>query len=106
VPLLWAVGAGALSYGALVTWAIAGRRNTPDIATGVRTGAIAGLLLWLTANLMLFGVSSVGTLTTVVAGSFLEVIPGALAGGAIAAVLQRSSHARAAGAAARVSASS
>jgi hypothetical protein len=106
MPLLWAVGAGALSYGALVTWAIAGRRNCVDIATGIRTGAIAGVLLWLTANLMLFGVSTVGTLTTAVADSFLEMIPGALAGGAIAAVMQRSSRAGAAGAAAPVSASS
>jgi hypothetical protein len=104
-PLLWAVGAGALSYGALVTWAIGGRRTPADIGTGIRTGAIAGVLLWLTANLMLFGISTIGTFTTAIAASLLEVIPGAIAGGAIA-IMQRSSLARAGGAAAQVSASS
>jgi hypothetical protein len=105
-PLLWAVVAGALSYGALVTWAIGGRRTPADVGTGIRTGAIAGVLLWLTANFMLFGISTVGTFTTAIAASFLEVIPGAVAGGAIAAIMQRSSPASAGSAATQMSAPS
>jgi hypothetical protein len=38
---------------------------------------------------MLYGISNVGNLTTTVVDPLLELVPGAIAGGAIAGVLKR-----------------
>ena len=88
-PVVWAVFVGALSYGALVTLAVGNRRGPTSVGGGIRVGAVVGFLLWLTANFMLFAVSNVGTLTTAVADSVLEVIPGAIAGATVASVVGR-----------------
>ena len=61
-------------------------RESPVLwATSV--GAPVRMLLWLTANFMLFAISNVGTLATTIAGSLIEVIPGAIAGALVALVL-------------------
>ncbi|MFA5909433.1 MAG: hypothetical protein WC815_11695 [Vicinamibacterales bacterium] len=86
-PLLWAVALGALSYSALVTLAIGTRAGAVNIGAGIRIGALAGFLLWLTADLMFYGISNVGNLTSAVLDPLLELVPGAIAGGVIAAVV-------------------
>jgi hypothetical protein len=86
-PLLWAVLLGALSYGALVTLAIGNRTSPVSIGSGIRTGAVVGFLLWFTANFMFFGVSHVGSLATTTLDPLLELVPGAAAGGIVAAIL-------------------
>lgn len=86
-PVLWATSVGALSYGALVTLAVGAHRGPTRIGAGIRAGGVVGLLLWLTANFMLFAISNVGTLATTIAGSLIEVIPGAIAGALVALVL-------------------
>jgi hypothetical protein len=88
-PLVWAVFVGALSYGALVTLAIGSRPGRVAAGAGMRIGAIVGFLLWCTANFMLFGISNVSTLTSTIIGSLLELVPGAMAGGIVALVLDR-----------------
>jgi hypothetical protein len=85
-PLLWATFLGAMSYGALVTLAIGSRRCPTRIGAGMRTGAVVGFLLWFTADLMLFGISNVGNLTSTLVDPVLELVPGAFAGGLVAAV--------------------
>lgn len=87
--LFWAVALGAISYGALLTFVIGRRASDLTVAAGIRTGAIVSFLLWFTADFMLYGISNVGTLTTTVVDSLLEVVPGAIAGGVIAGVLTR-----------------
>jgi hypothetical protein len=87
--LVWAVALGALSYGALVTLAIGGRRTPVNVGEGIRVGAVVGFMLWFTADLMLYGVSNVGHLTSTLIDPLLELVPGAIAGGVIAAVLGR-----------------
>lgn len=86
-PLFWAMALGALSYGALVTFAIATRAGAVSIGAGLRIGAIVGFLLWFTANFMFYGISNVGNLTSTILDSLLELVPGAIAGGVIAAVI-------------------
>jgi hypothetical protein len=98
-PLVWAVFLGALSYGALVTLAIGTRTGPTSVATGIRIGALVGFLIWFTANFMFFGISNVGNLTTTILDSLLELVPGAAAGGIVAAVLGRIAAPRAAQAA-------
>ena len=88
-PLVWAVFLGALSYGALVTLAIGSRTGPTGVASGIRIGAVVGFLLWFTADFMLFGISNVGNLTSTLVDPLVELVPGAVAGGLVAAVLGR-----------------
>ena len=88
-PLVWAVFVGALSYGALITFAIGNRPSRVGVAAGMRIGAVVGFLLWCTANFMFFGISNVGTLTSTIVDPLLELVPGAMAGGTVALVLNR-----------------
>ncbi|HEU4927411.1 MAG TPA: hypothetical protein VFT24_10205 [Vicinamibacterales bacterium] len=85
--LVWAVALAALSYSALITLAIESRGGASNIRTGITVGAVVGFLLWFTADFMLYGVSNVGSLTSTVVGPLLELVPGAMAGGAVAVFL-------------------
>jgi hypothetical protein len=87
--LFWAVALGALSYGALLTLVIGSRSSYLTIGAGIKIGAIVSFLLWFTADFMLYGISNVGNLTTTLVDPLLELVPGAIAGGTIAGVLQR-----------------
>jgi hypothetical protein len=93
-PMLWAVLLGALSYAALVTLAIASRPGPTSAAGGIVIGAIVGFLLWLTANLMFFGISNVGNVASTLIDPLLELVPGAAAGGAVAVAFGRMRPAR------------
>jgi len=85
--LVWAVVLGALSYSALTTLAIGSRASSLNIRAGVKIGAVVGFLLWFTADFMFYGISNVGNLTSTVVDPLIELVPGAIAGGVIAAVL-------------------
>jgi len=87
--LVWAVALGALSYSALITLAIGCRADSVNTGSGIKIGAVVGFLLWFTADFMFYGISNVGSLTSTVVDPFLELVPGAVAGGVIAAVLGR-----------------
>jgi hypothetical protein len=87
-PLVWAVALGALLYGELLTLAIGNRPGSPAIAAGVKVGAVVGVLVWFTADVMLFGISNVLSLTSTLIDPLLEVVPCAVAGGAIAVVVR------------------
>jgi hypothetical protein len=87
-PLLWAVALAMLSYGLLMTLAVGGRARPLTTRTGVTTGAVVSFLLWFTADFMLYGISNVGSLTGAATDPLLEMVPGAIAGGVIAAVLR------------------
>lgn len=87
--LFWAVGLGALSYGALVTLAIGSRADSSTMGAGIKIGAVVGFLVWFTADFMLYGISNVLNLTSALVDPLLEVVPSALTGGAIAVVLRR-----------------
>ena len=85
--LVWAVALGALSYSALITLAIGYRADSLNTGSGIKIGAVVGFLLWFTADFMFYGISNVGSLTSTVVDPLLELVPGAVAGGVIAAVL-------------------
>lgn len=93
-PLVWAVVLGALSYSALITLAIGSRPGAITVGRGCGIGAAVGFMMWFTANLMLFGVSHVGNVTSAMVNPLIELVPGAIAGGVIAAVLRRNHVAR------------
>jgi hypothetical protein len=88
-PLVWAVALGALSYGALLTLAIGNCAGSPTVGAGIKIGAVTGFLVWFTADFFLYGISNVLNLTSALIDPLLEVVPSAIAGAAIAAVLGR-----------------
>ncbi len=69
-----------------MTLAIGSTRSL-TIGAGVNIGAIVGFLLWFTADFTFYGISNVGNLTSTVLAPLIELVPGAVAGGVIAAVL-------------------
>jgi hypothetical protein len=86
-PLIWAVALGALSYSALLTLAIGNCASSRTITAGIKVGAVTGFLVWFTADFFLYGISNVLNLTSALVDPLIEVVPSAVAGGAIAAVL-------------------
>jgi hypothetical protein len=52
-------------------------------------GAVVGFLVWFTADFMLYGISNVLNLTSVLIDPLLELVPSAITGGVIALVLAR-----------------
>jgi predicted DNA repair protein MutK len=86
-PVLWAVALGALSYSALIVFAIGNQARSLSTATGIKIGALVGFLVWFTADFMFYGISHVGNLTSTVVDPLLELVPGAVAGGVIALVI-------------------
>jgi hypothetical protein len=87
-PMLWAVALAMLSYGLLMTLAVGSRASSLTTRAGVTAGAVVSFLLWFTADFMLYGISNVGSLKGTVTDPLLEMVPGAIAGGVIAAVLR------------------
>jgi hypothetical protein len=87
-PVIWAVALGALSYSALVTLAIGTRAASPTLGAGIKVGAVIGFLVWFTADFILYGISNVLNLTSALIDPLLEVVPSAVTGGAIAALLR------------------
>ena len=87
--LVWAVALGSLSYAALVTLGIGSRSSSANVGAGVKVGAVVGLLLWFTADFILYGITNVVNLTRTVVDPLLELVRGGIAGGVIAVVLGR-----------------
>lgn len=86
-PLLWwAIALGMLSYGLLIAVVVDGKAGPITVRAGVFAGATVSFLMWLTADLMLYGLANVGTVAGVVTDALLETVPAAIASGAVATV--------------------
>jgi hypothetical protein len=93
-PILWwPVGIGMLSYGALIALAIVGRRRDLSATEGMTTGAVVSFLMWFAADCLLYGISNVGNVVGIVVDPLLEAVPGALAGGLVAALSRNARNA-------------
>jgi hypothetical protein len=98
-PILWwAIALGMLSYGLLIALAVGTRPGSVSVWEGLGIGALVSFLAWFTADFMLYGISNVGNLFGILVDPLLEAVPGAFAGGAVAALLRKvrghRSHAR------------
>lgn len=98
-PMLWwAIALGMLSYGLLIALAVEISGSSGSVPAGMMAGAIVSFLAWFAADFILFGISNIGSVSGILVDPLLEAVPGALAGGAVAAVLPsvrgHRSHAR------------
>jgi len=79
---------GSRPYAALITYAL-GTRGGTSIGTAALAGAIAGFLLWATADFSIYGFMNVQNLTRTLVDPALEFVHGGIGGAAIGAVLMR-----------------
>jgi len=91
--LQWALAAGSLSYGALVSLAIGNGASSATLAAGAKIGAIVGFLLWFTADFTLYGVTNIANLTRTIVDPLLEIAHGGIAGAIVGVVLKSSARA-------------
>lgn len=85
--LVWAIALAMLSNSLLVTLAVGNQTGRLTIGRGMMIGSVVNFLLWFTADFALYAISNIGNLTGIVVDSLLELVPGAVAGGAVAFVL-------------------
>ncbi len=88
-PILWAMILGTLMYAKLVTLALVSRGRNLSLIDGAKVGAVVGLLLWGTADFILFGLTNLSTLTGTIGDTLLEAVRGGVAGAIIALVLSK-----------------
>jgi hypothetical protein len=92
--LVWAIALGMLSYGLLIALAVDTRGGSVTVRTGAMIGALVSFLTFVTADFILYGISNVGSVSGIFIDPFLEAVPGAVAGGLVAAVFTHSRERR------------
>lgn len=83
----WAIAIGSLGYGALVTCMIGRSEDAATLVGGLKAGALAGGLLWLTADFTIFAYLDLWNLAVTVLDVVLEIVRGAITGAIVALVL-------------------
>jgi hypothetical protein len=87
--VIWAIVLGTLLYAELVTLGLESRGSSVSIADGFKVGAVIGLLLWGTTDLILFGYTNLNNLTGVIGDIALEGVRGGICGAVVAGVLAK-----------------
>lgn len=86
--LWWAIALGMLSYGLLIALAVGTRAGSVTVRTGAMIGALVSFLAFFTGDFLLYGISNIGNVRGILLDPLLEALPGAVAGGTVAAMLR------------------
>jgi hypothetical protein len=87
--IIWAVAVGALAYAALILFALRANLASADVASGAKTGATVGFLIWLCADFTLYGISNINTLTLAIVDPLVELVRGGITGAAITVLVRK-----------------
>ena len=87
-PILWALILGTLIYAELITLALESRGAT-SLVDAAMVGAVVGIGVWGTADLIIFSITNLNTLTGAIADIVLEGVRAGIAGAVIAVVLSK-----------------
>ena len=79
---------GGFGYAALICYAM-GARGALGLSGGAKVGAIVGLLIWLTADFIVYGTTNIASLTRTIVDPLLELVHGGIGGAVIGLVAQR-----------------
>ena len=84
--IVWSVVLGTLCYAVLLTLGleVSGKKG---VGGGILVGAVVGVLIWGTADFILYGITNLNTLTGAVADVVLEGVRGAIGGAVVALTL-------------------
>ena len=83
----WAVLLGSCAYAALITLMIGTTRGSTGEA--MKSGAVVGFLLWVTADFIIYGATNVPNLTRTVVDPLLELVRGGLSGAILGLILAK-----------------
>ena len=87
--ILWAVGAAALAYAALILVALKAHATTLNVTNGMKAGAIVGFLLWACADFTFYGITNVNNLTLTIVDPLVELVRGGITGAVLGALLHK-----------------
>ena len=88
--IIWAMALGSLAYGALITYAMTVRTGGPiSVTAGAKAGAIVGLLLWGTTDMIFYGSTNISNMNVAIVDPLLEGVRAGVTGAVIASVLSR-----------------
>ena len=87
--ILWAILLGTLVYGVLVAYLVGTQAGAPTVVGGLKAGAIAGFLLWGSADLIHYGFLDLWSINVAVLDIVLETLRAAVSGAVVALVLAR-----------------
>ena len=83
----WGLILGSLAFAALITYIFLKWANISTLMSGLRSGAVIGLLLALSFDLIMYATSHLMNLTAVIVDVIVAVIMTAIIGGVIGAVM-------------------
>ena len=86
-PNLLTIALGQIPLALLLTLFISRWGNRPSMASGVRLGAMFGLLLELGVDLTMYGTTNIANLTATLVDPFVTLVQGAVTGAVIGLVL-------------------
>ena len=86
--MLWAMVLGTLIYAEAITFGVEARKAV-TLGSGALVGAVMGVWIWGTADLIIYGLTNINTLTGAIADIVLEGVRGAVAGAVVALVLSK-----------------
>ena len=88
-PIVWALAVGALAYAALILYALRTQAASVNVVSGMKVGAVVGLLLWATADFTLYGITNMSNLTLTIVDPLVELVHGGIAGAVLGALLPK-----------------
>lgn len=89
VPIQWPMIVGTLLYAKLITMAVMSRGADVSLVDGAKVGVVIGILVWGTADFILYGLTNLNTLTGTIADTLLEGVRAGIAGAIVALVLSK-----------------
>lgn len=87
--IIWAIAVGAFAYAALIIYSLKSQAASLNVVSGMKVGAVVGLLLWLCADFTLYGVTNMNNLTVTIADPLVELVHGGITGAVLGALLPK-----------------
>lgn len=86
-PQWWPRIVGVAAYSLMITLYLGAKGGSnPSVATGATSGAIVGLLIWMTVDFVFLGIMNITTLQLAIVDSIAEAVRGGIVGAVIAVV--------------------
>lgn len=86
--IIWAVALGSLVYGKAITYVMM-LRGARTVLDGAKAGAIVGLLIWGTTDMILYGATNMNAISVAFLDPVLEMVRAGVTGAVVASVLSR-----------------